>query len=152
MAENSPSRRFTAAMDLAKTQPNDQRPGALGSSLWHRPVNHFPIRKGGRRRLLCASVRRRLTLMAAKTKRWTLRVTPAQDTIVRQVLSANGMSLNEYVVSRAVASAVEDLADRQVFAVSVEAWEKLQEVLERSTTTKPEIAALLAEESVLDSG
>ena len=71
---------------------------------------------------------------------------------MRQVLSANGMSLNEYVVSRAVASAVEDLADRQVFAVSVEAWEKLQEVLERPTTTKPEIAALLAEESVLDSG
>ena len=102
--------------------------------------------------MLCASVRRRLTLMAAKTKRWTLRVTPAQDTIVRQVLSANGMSLNEYVVSRAVASAVEDLADRQVFAVSGEAWEKLQEVLERPATTKPEIAALLAEESVLDSG
>ena len=86
MAENAPSRRFTAAVDLAKTQPNhphDQRPGALGTSLWHRPVNHFPIRKGGKGGLLCASVRRTLTLMAGKTKRWTLRVTPAQDTIVR---------------------------------------------------------------------
>ena len=62
------------------------------------------------------------------------------------------MSLNEYVVSRAVASAVEDLADRQVFAVSAEAWEKLQEVLERPATAKPKIAALLAEDSVLDSG
>ena len=90
--------------------------------------------------------------MDAKTKRWTLRVTPAQDTIVRQVLSNNGMSLSEYVVSRAVASAVEDLADRQVFAVSTEAWDKLQEVLQRPATAKPKIAALLAEESVLDSG
>ncbi len=90
--------------------------------------------------------------MDAKTKRWTLRVTPAQDTIVRQVLSNNGMSLSEYVVSRAVASAVEDLADRQVFAVSAEAWDKLQEVLQRPATAKPKIAALLAEESVLDSG
>ena len=90
--------------------------------------------------------------MDTKTKRWTLRVTPAQDTIVRQVLSANGMSLSEYVVSRAVASAVQDLADRQVFAVSEEAWEKLQEVLERPATAKPRIAALLAEHSVLESG
>ncbi len=90
--------------------------------------------------------------MDAKTKRWTLRVTPAQDTIVRQVLSNNGMSLSEYVVSRAVASAVEDLADRQVFAVSAEAWDKLQEVLHRPATAKPKIAALLAKGSVLDSG
>ena len=90
--------------------------------------------------------------MDTKTKRWTLRVTPAQDTIVRQVLSTNGMSLSEYVVSRAVSSAVEDLADRQVFAVSAEAWEELQEVLERPATAKPKIAALLAKDSVLDSG
>ena len=71
---------------------------------------------------------------------------------MRQVLSTSGMSLSEYVVSRAVASAVEDLADRQVFAVSVGDWEKLQEVLERPATAKPKIAALLAEDSVLDSG
>lgn len=90
--------------------------------------------------------------MSTKTKRWTLRVTPAQDTIVRQVLSANGMSLSEYVVSRAVASAVEDLTDRQVFALSTEAWEKLQEVLERPATAKPKIAELLAEDSVLETG
>ena len=69
--------------------------------------------------------------MDAKTKRWTLRVTPAQDMIVRQVVSASGMSLSEYVVSRAVASAVEDLADRRVFAVSGEAWEELQAMLDR---------------------
>ena len=85
--------------------------------------------------------------MDTKTKRWTLK-----DTIVRRVLSASGMSLSEYVVGRAVASAVEDLADRQVFAVSGEAWEKLQKVFERPATAKPKIAALLAEDSVLDSG
>jgi len=77
-------------------------------------------------------------------------VTLAQDTIVRQVLSANGMSLSEYVVSRAVTSAVQDLADRQVFAVSQKAWEELQEVLDRPAIAKPKIAALLAEDSVLD--
>ena len=90
--------------------------------------------------------------MDTKTKRWNLRVTPVQDTIVRQVLRTSGMSLSEYVVSRAVASAVEDLADRQVFALSEEDWEELQEVLQRPKTAKPNIAALLAEDSVLESG
>jgi len=74
---------------------------------------------------------------------------PHQDTIVRQVRSDNGMSLSEDVVSRAVASAVED---PQVFAVSAEAWVKLQEVLKRPATAKPKIAALLAEGSMLDQG
>ena len=36
--------------------------------------------------------------------------------------------------------------------VTPEAWEKLQEVLERPAIAKPKIAALLAEDSVLDSG
>jgi len=85
--------------------------------------------------------------MDAETKRWTLRVTPAQDMIVRRVVNTSGMSLNEYVVSRAVASAVEDLADRRVFTVSGEAWEELQAMLDRPATAKPKIAELLANDS-----
>jgi len=92
------------------------------------------------------------TSMDAKTRRWSLRVTPAQDTIVRRVLKATGMSLNEYVVGRAVAAAADDLADWRVFAVSPHVWEELQEVLDRSPAAKPRIAALLSEPSILDSG
>lgn len=79
-------------------------------------------------------------------------MTPAQDTIVRRVLKATGMSLNEYVVGCAVAAATDDLADRRVFAVSPQVWEELQEVLDRPPVAKPRIAALLAEPSILDSG
>lgn len=87
-----------------------------------------------------------------KTERWSLRVTPAEDTIVRRVLDNSGMSLNEYVVSRAVAAAVDDLADRRVFALSPQAWDELQEILDRPATPKPRIAALLAEPSALEAG
>lgn len=62
------------------------------------------------------------------------------------------MSLNEYVVSRAVAAAVDDLADRRVFALSPQAWDELQEILDRPATPKPRIAALLAEPSALEAG
>jgi uncharacterized protein (DUF1778 family) len=88
--------------------------------------------------------------METKTQRWTLRVTPAQDTIVRRVLSATGMSLNEYVVSCAVSSAGNDLADRQVFALAPDAWEELQGVLGRPVVAKPKIAELLDKPSVLE--
>ena len=79
-------------------------------------------------------------------------MTAAQDTVVRQVLAATGMSLNEYVVGCAVASAVDDLANRRVFAVSDHVWEEIQELLDRPPAAKPKVAALLAEPSVLESG
>lgn len=88
--------------------------------------------------------------MDTKTERWSIRVTPSEDTIVRRVLSNTGMSLNEYVVSRAVAAAIDDLADRRVFSLSTEEWDELQEILNRPAKPAPRIAALLAEPSVLD--
>ncbi len=87
--------------------------------------------------------------MDTKTERWTLRVTPTQDTIVRRVLAATGMSLNEYVVSCAVSSATNDLADRQVFGLAPDAWEELQDILDRPAVAKPKIAALLKTPSAL---
>ena len=88
--------------------------------------------------------------MDTKTERWTLRVTSAQDTVVRRVLIATGMSLNEYVVSCAVAAATNDLADRRVFALAPEDWEELQDILDRPAVSKPKIAGLLSEPSVLE--
>ena len=53
-------------------------------------------------------------------------------------------------VSRAVTTAVDDLADRRVFALSAEVWDELQEILDRPAAAKPRVAALLVERSVLD--
>lgn len=77
-------------------------------------------------------------------------MTPAQDTIVRRVLSATGVSLNEYVVACAVASATHDLADRRIFALAPDGWAELQELLDRPAVAKPELATLLREPSVLE--
>ena len=93
-----------------------------------------------------------LLVMATKSERWNLRVTPAQDTIVRRALSAAGISLNEYVVSRAVAAATSDLADRRIFVLEDPAWDELQEILNRPPAPKPAITALLAEPSTLEAG
>jgi uncharacterized protein (DUF1778 family) len=89
--------------------------------------------------------------METKTARWTLRVTPAQDATVRRVIDETGESLNEYVVRRAVEAAQSDLADRRVFAVDDAAWTELQALLDRPPVHKPELAKLLANDSVLES-
>ena len=88
--------------------------------------------------------------VSTKTERWTLRVTPMQDAIVRQALRATGKSLNEYVVSCALASATDDLADRRVFALSPDEWDRLSDILDRPARDTPRLAALLAEPSVLE--
>ena len=63
-----------------------------------------------------------------------------------------GISLNEDAVICAVASATDDLADRQIIAVSPQVWEELHRVLDRPPTVNSRIAALLAEPSTIDSG
>ncbi|MCB0996919.1 MAG: DUF1778 domain-containing protein [Acidimicrobiales bacterium] len=88
--------------------------------------------------------------METKTGRWTLRVTPSQDALVRRLLDSTGESLNEYVVRHAVEAAQDDLADRRAFALDDAAWVELQDLLDRPPVVKPELAELLSNPSVLE--
>lgn len=88
--------------------------------------------------------------METKSGRWHLRVTAAQDAVVRRVLEETGESLNEYVVRHAVLAAEADLADRRVFALDDDAWNDLQALLDRTPRPKPELARLLATRSILE--
>lgn len=85
-----------------------------------------------------------------KTERWSIRVSPSEDMIVRRVLAHRRMSLNEYVVSHAVSAAVAELADRRLFTMPADQWDELQEILDRPVTPKPRLGVLLNEPSVLD--
>lgn len=88
--------------------------------------------------------------MDTKTARWSLRVTPAQDAVVRRLLEATGESLNEYVVRHVVEAAEIDLADRRVFVADDAAWAELQALLDRPPTYKPALAKLVGDPSVLE--
>ncbi len=88
--------------------------------------------------------------METKSSRWTLRVTPAQDAVVRRVLESTGESLNEYVVRHAVGAAESDLADRRVFTLDDDAWDELQALLDRPPAPKRKLRKLLSTPSVLE--
>lgn len=90
------------------------------------------------------------TAVETKSGRWNLRVTAAQDAVVRRVLEVTGESLNEYVVRHAVQAAETDLADRRVFVLDDTAWADLETLLDRPPNLKPELARLLADPSILE--
>jgi uncharacterized protein (DUF1778 family) len=89
--------------------------------------------------------------VASKSERLNLRLTPAQDTVLRRAADARGESTSDYVLRHAVAAAEADLADRRVFVVDDAAWAALQALLDAppSPLVAP-ITKLLADPSVLE--
>ncbi len=90
--------------------------------------------------------------MATKTERLNLRLTAAQDEVLRRAAEANGESMSEYVLRHAIEAAETELADRRVFVLDDEAWEQLQAALDRPAARKPQLAKLLAKLSALERG
>ncbi|MGH9069650.1 MAG: DUF1778 domain-containing protein [Acidimicrobiales bacterium] len=89
--------------------------------------------------------------MASKTARLNLRLTVAQDTVLRSAASARGESTSEYVLRHAVEAAETDLADRRVFVLDEAAWTELQALLAAPPTEFPQLMAkLLSNPSVLE--
>ena len=88
--------------------------------------------------------------MATKSERLNMRLTAAQDEVLRRAAEANGESMSEYVLRHAIEAAETDLADRRVFVLDAAAWQKLQAALDRPAARKPQVAKLLAYPSILE--
>lgn len=88
--------------------------------------------------------------MATKTERLNLRLTPAQDAVLRTAAEARGESTSDYVLRHAVEAAESDLADRRVFVVDDAAWTELQALVSAQPELPLPIAKLLSHLSVLE--
>ncbi|MGH8910413.1 MAG: DUF1778 domain-containing protein [Egibacteraceae bacterium] len=88
--------------------------------------------------------------MAIKTERLNLRLTVAQDEMLRRAAAAKGESMSDYVLRHAVEAAEVDLADRRVFVVDDETWNELQQTLDRPPQPARKLRQLLATPSVLE--
>lgn len=92
-----------------------------------------------------------LVFMTPKTERLNIRLTQAQNTVLRRAAEARGESASEYVLRNAVNAAEMDLADRRIFVVDDQVWSELQESLSSPLPMPAPMASLLAEPTVLDS-
>ncbi len=88
--------------------------------------------------------------MAAKTERLNLRLTPAQDVVLRRAAEARGESASEYVLRNAVEAAEMELADRRVFIVDDAVWRELEALLSGPASLPLPMATLLANPTVLE--
>src|ERR1035437_6101423 len=88
--------------------------------------------------------------MASKTERLNLRLTSAQDSVLRSAAEARGESASEYVLRHAVDAAEVDLADRRVFVVDDAAWQELQALISATLSLLLPMAQLLANPTVLE--
>ena len=89
--------------------------------------------------------------MATKTERLNLRLTQAQDTVLRAAADPHGETASEYVLRNAVEAAQTDLADRRVFVVDEPAWLALQAALSAPVTVPLSMLKPLSNPSVLES-
>lgn len=88
--------------------------------------------------------------MTAEIKRLDLRLTAAQDTILRSAAALQGVSVRDYVLRHALEAAEMDLADRRVFVVDDAAWNELQALVSAKPRLAPRMTKLLSDPSVLD--
>jgi uncharacterized protein (DUF1778 family) len=71
--------------------------------------------------------------MSTRTRnsRWNLRVAPDDDIVVRKAADESDRELSEFIRSAAVLEAEKVLADRTVFTLDDEHWDRLAEILDR---------------------
>ncbi|MHB1891038.1 MAG: type II toxin-antitoxin system TacA family antitoxin [Acidimicrobiales bacterium] len=85
--------------------------------------------------------------MATKSERLNLRLTPAQDAVLRTAAAARRESTSDYVLRHAVEAAEMDLADRRVFVVDDAAWTELQALISARPDLPLPMAKLLSNRS-----
>lgn len=86
----------------------------------------------------------------AKDARWNLRVAPADDFVVRKAAEESNRELSAFVRSAAVVEAERILADRTVFTLDDEHWDRLAEILGRPPRVPAGLKELFSRPSVFE--
>lgn len=81
--------------------------------------------------------------LTRKDARLVVRLTPDQDSVIREAASAAGQSLTEFVLAAGVSRAEDTLADRRVFRLHDDAWSEFTAILDRPAERLPALAARL---------
>lgn len=79
-----------------------------------------------------------------------MRLTPDQDSLIRDAAIASGQSLTDFVTTAAISRAQDTLADRRVFRLGDYAWREFTVLLDQPAKPIPALAALLAEPAPWD--
>jgi uncharacterized protein (DUF1778 family) len=88
----------------------------------------------------------------AKTERLNIRVSEEQIDLLRRAAELSGQTVSDYVLSRVLADANDDLIDRRVFTLSAPQWKEFQALLNTPPQENPALQELLAAPRPWDQG
>lgn len=87
---------------------------------------------------------------ARKSQRLGLRTSESQRALLVAASQAEGTTVSDFVLRHATRAAEDVLADRRVFMVSGEVWDRFSTALDRSAADVPGLNELMNTPTVLD--
>ena len=82
--------------------------------------------------------------------RWDLRVAESEDALVRAASKSTETSYTSFVREAALAEARRVLADRTVFSLDADTWERFSELLDRPAKVPPGLRDLYSRRSTFE--
>jgi len=86
----------------------------------------------------------------AKAERLELRASSSQTWAIRQAAAATAKTVTAFVLDAATIEAQRTLADRRLFRLDPERWERFVRVLDRPVKEKLQLRKLMSRSSVLE--
>ena len=85
-----------------------------------------------------------------KIERVELRATTRQTAAIREAAHAAGKTVSAFILDSAFEDAQRVLADRRLFLLETERWERFVKALDRRPKSKPRLRELMRKPSVLE--
>lgn len=86
----------------------------------------------------------------ARVERLELRASPSQTSAIRQAAAATAKTVTAFVLDAATIEAQRALADRRLFRLDPDRWERFVHALDRPVKAKPRLRKLMRRPGVLD--
>jgi uncharacterized protein (DUF1778 family) len=87
-----------------------------------------------------------------KNQRLGLRTSESQRALLMAASQAEGTTVSDFVLRHATRAAEDVLADRRVFMVSADVWDRFSAALDRPAAEVPGLEELMSSPTVLDEG
>lgn len=91
-----------------------------------------------------------MAIAEAKSERIEVRTTPSTKALLQRAATSSHKNVTEFLLEAGVNAAKEALVDRRIFSLDDVQWQTFQDALDRPVVTRPRLARLLAEKSVLE--
>lgn len=90
------------------------------------------------------------TIQSQQSERIDIHTTTAAKQLIQQAAAASHKSVSEFLLDHGLIAAEKTLADRHLFVLTPEQWQKFQNILEQPSQPKPKLEKLLTELGVFD--